>query len=532
MRKLLLFVFLAALVLTACSTTSPSTAPTTQLAATTSASLSSTPTTTPSPIPTYTRQPATATITPSPTVPIPRDRPMIAYQSSSTGTPLILLDPADGASYTFEFPADTIFATPFLDGLSPDARYFVYFQGGTINEYDFLDASPPDFGMRVLDLDSREVIFSMPLLNLDFPRDLEPIVAMTEDQYWMVQSDHEAKLADMNYTMQRTVLDHLRTAAWAPDGSLLAFASQDPGPYSDMYFFEPSERKAWKVTDEMAHVYDLTWAPDSATIALETTLYERHMHPVTTDLLTREGSLLASVEEPYFYGWLDPATILLLRESDYSDPGFNLEALSIMDGTRTPVWEGSFDYFAVAPDLSSVLVGSTQPTVPGQSPGLYLQMLDAETSHQLSESCCWKTAYWGSPRFTYAASAPDTGIFDVPQTGGTYGVSQSGELNLIDEGNWYLLPSPHGELLAAYGPYDSIKGLRIFDGEGALLAALSDERVTCLQWKADSSRLAYQIEDRLYLWEVGDESARQVADHLQTELDWWECAFHWTNEGL
>jgi hypothetical protein len=444
-------------------------------------------------------------------------------------TPLILLDPADGSSFAFDFPPGAIFATPFLDGLSPDAHYFVYYEGGTVGEYGSLEAQP-DFGMRVLDLDSREVIFSTALLSPDFPKDLEPIVAMTEDQYWMVQDDQAKKLEDMNYTMQRTVLDHLRTAAWSPDGNLLAFASQDPGPYSDMYFFDPTGGKAWKVSDEMAHVLDVTWAPDSSAVALETTLYRRHMNPVTTDLLTREGSLLASIEEPYFYGWLDPATILLLRESDYSDPGFNLEALSIMDGIRTSVWEGSFDYFAVAPDLSSVLIGSTQPTVPGQSPGLYLQRLNVETPLQLSESCCWKTAYWGTPRFAYAASAPNTGIFDVPQTGGTYGVSQTGDLTLIDEGNWYLQPSPDGELLAAYGPFDSIKGLRVFDGEGALLANLNDERITCLQWNAASTRLAYQVGDRLYLWEAGDESARQVADHLQTELDWRECAFRWVNE--
>jgi hypothetical protein len=530
MCRLLSFILLAALVLTACSVSSSSSAPPTQPAAATFAELPLTPTVTrPSTTSPSTHLPPTATITPSPTVPIPHDSPMIAYQSSSPDTPLILLNPENGSSFTFDFPAGAIFATPFLDGLSPDARYFVYYEGGTVGEYGSL-AAQPDFGMRVLDLDSREVVFSTALLSPDFPKDQEPIVAMTEDQYWMVEDDQAKKLEDMNYTMQLTVLDHLRTAAWAPDGSLLAFTSQDPGPYSDMYFFEPSERKARKVSDEMAHVFDLTWAPDSATIALETTLYERHMHPVTTDLLTHAGTSLMSIEEPYFYGWLDPVTILLLRESDYSDPGFNLEVLSIMDGIRTSVWEGSFDFFAVAPDLSSVLVGSTQPTVPGQSPGLYMHMLDMEAPLHLSESCCWKTVYWGSPGFAYAASAPDTGIFDVPQTGGTYGVSQTGELTLIDDGNWYLLPSPDGEFLAAYGPYDSIKGLRIFDGEGALLTNLSDEKITCLQWNWTSTRLAYQVEDQLYLWEDGDNSARLVADQLQTDLGWRECAFRWVNE--
>ncbi|MGW8251304.1 MAG: hypothetical protein ACWGO1_11730, partial [Anaerolineales bacterium] len=476
------------------------------------------------------RQPATATASPSPTLSIPHDRLMIAYESSSPDKPLILLDPDHGLSLAFDFPAGSIFATSFLEGLSPDARYFVYYEGGTVDDYGSLNAKPPDFKMRILDLNTQDVIFSAPLLSPDFPKNLEPIVAMTEDEFWREEPDREVKLKEMNYTMQMTVLNYLRTVAWSPDGSILAFASQNPGPSSDMYFFDPAKASARKMTSELGHVLEFTWAPDSSAIALETTLYDRHMRRVTTDLISHAGSPLGSVEYIYFHGWLNPTTITLFKEIDFGDPYFDLTLMSVADNSLTDLWETSFENYAISPDLSSALIGSSQPNEPGESPGLYLTMRDTETPLYLSEASFWKVAYWGSQRFAFAASAPNTGIFDIPQTGGTYGVSQTGELYRIDDGNWYLLPSPDNELLAAYGPFDQTRGLRVFDGQGELLASLSDEKITCLQWSVATNRLAYQVENRLYMWEEGDESARQIADSLQDPLHYGECGFRWVND--
>lgn len=264
MRQFFFSMFLAAWVLAACSKTSPS-QPSSNLTADTSPTRTSqTPSRTHPPLkPTKPRQPATATASPSPTQSIPHDRPMIAYESSSPDKSLFLLDPDHGLSFAFDFPAGSIFATSFLESLSPDARYFVYYEGGTVDDYGSLNAKPPDFNMRILDLNTQDVIFSTPLLSPDFPKNLEPIVAMTEDEFWREEPDREVKLKEMNYTMQMTVLNYLRTVAWSPDGSVLAFASQNPGPSSDMYFFDPAKASARKMTSELGHVLEFTWAPDS-----------------------------------------------------------------------------------------------------------------------------------------------------------------------------------------------------------------------------------------------------------------------------
>jgi hypothetical protein len=259
MRQFLISIFLAVLVLAACGESQPLAPTFTSQPNTLTLTIQpSTPTSTSTP------PPATATLSPTPTRSLPHDRSLIAYES---GDPLdkrlILADPSDGTASEFSFPGGAIFATPFLAGLSPDARYFVYYEGGRVEAYGQLAAEPPDFVMHVYDLNRREVIFTASLLSPEFPEDLVPIVEMTEDEYWRVETDRQAKLKNMYETMQSTVLNYLRTVAWSPDGSLLAFASQNPGPSSDLNFFDPASGEARRVTSELGHVLELTWAPDA-----------------------------------------------------------------------------------------------------------------------------------------------------------------------------------------------------------------------------------------------------------------------------
>lgn len=539
MRKCFVLILLVALILVACIGNQSSTRPSSQTLVPTVISQTSiaAPTieypspTTPSLTSTSTLAPATATVSPTPTASLFKGQALIAYETAgSSDKRLVLLDLSDGTSVEFNFPNGAFFATPFLNGLSPDARYFVYYEGGRVEMYDQLIAESPDFVMRVFDLDRQEVIFSTPLLSPEYPQNLKPIVEMTTDQYWMHETDRMVMLEDMYDTMQQTMMDYMRTVTWSPDGNLLAFASENPGPTSDMYFFDPLSGDAWRVTSEPRNVFGLTWAPDSSAIALETTLYYTQATRVTTDLLTRDGTLLGSVEYIYYFrDWVGSDKILLQRFIDFGDQFADLTLMSAIDDSRITLWEGSLEEFAFSPDLSSYMITSSQPNEPGQSPGLYLMMSGTETPLHLSESRFWKVAYWGSDQFAYGASAPDKGIRDEPQVGGTYGVSKTGELTLIDEGNWYFLPSPDGKFLVAYGPFDRITGLRVFGGDGKLLATLSDEKITCLAWDEATDSLAYQIGKILYIWQEGDEAARQVATQLEDEQDYRECGFTWVN---
>ena len=145
-------------------------------------------------------------------------------------------------------PLQDHFATPFLAGLSPDARNFVTFEGGqteSLYDAEHLRTSTPDLVLHVHALLSGKVIFSTPLLSPSFPQDLEPIAETIKDEWHFTFQD--APFEDVVAATQEMLLDYIRNVSWSPDGSLLAFACQNPGPSSDLYFFSPESGTAQRV---------------------------------------------------------------------------------------------------------------------------------------------------------------------------------------------------------------------------------------------------------------------------------------------
>jgi hypothetical protein len=203
---------------------------------------------------------------------LPLDKPLIAYEAGSDQNKILLLaDPAESTVYEFSFPSAARFATPFLAGLSPDAHYFVYFEGGQLErlyDVEHLRTSTPDLVLHILDLRSGEVIFSTPLLSSSFPQDLEQIAEKIKDDWNFTFQN--AGFEDVVAATQEMLLDYILRVAWSPDGSLLAYASQDPGPSSDLYLFSPELGIARRLTADPGNVLRTMWAPDSSFLVMET----------------------------------------------------------------------------------------------------------------------------------------------------------------------------------------------------------------------------------------------------------------------
>jgi WD40 repeat protein len=461
-------------------------------------------------------------------VALPLDGPLIAYEAGSAENKTLLLgDPKEGISYEFRLPATARFATPFLAGLSPDTRYFVTFEGGwleTLYEIEHLRASKADLKLHMLELGSGELIFSADLLSPSFPQDLAQIAETIKDE-WHFTSQN-ASFKDVVAATQEFMLDHIRRVAWSPDGSLLAFASQDPGPSSDLYTFSPESGTAEPVSTDPGHVVRVVWAPDSSTLVMDTSLYDRHAREDTTTVLSRDGSTLASFTSQvlFFHHWHDSTWAILYGATDSGDQ-FEPQAISTTDGTTTLLWDRSFADIAFSPDLSTFLLASSMPSAPAPPcPGLFLGRLEDGSLLTLSEgNRGWGVAYWGSARFAFAASSIEEG---------TIGVTPDGERVTIDEGVWKLAASPNGGYLAGYHKYHPsylpgiVPGLRVFDGTGELLESVEDINVTCVGWNAASTALAYQVERRLYLWDAAPGSTRLVSDQLNEKA----CSFKWVRD--
>ncbi len=457
----------------------------------------------------------------------PINRPLIAYQVISASNQFLLLaDPAENAIYKFSLPAEAHFATPFLAGLSPDARYFVYFTGGQLeNLYGIenLVINTPDLALHVLDLRNGKVIFSTPLLSPAFPQDLTQIAEKIKDDWTFANFD--TPFEEVLAATQQEMLNYIRNVAWSPDSSLLAFAAQNPGPSSDLYFFSPEKGTAWRVSTDPAHILNTVWAPDSSTLYTVTSLYDQQAREDTTYMLSRDGSLLLSYTSQvwFFYDWHDSTNAFIHAGTDSGDD-FEVKLASAADGTITPLWDGSYAHIVFTPDLSTFLVSSNMPSAPlPPSRGLFLGRVSDGSLVKLSGMRGWGVTYWGSERFAFAASSHD---------GGTIGITAEGKVAPIDDGVWNLAASPDHNYLAAYSFYlmkdnpHYLSGLRVFDENGTVISSLDDVHVGCVAWTAASSALAYQEEDSLYLWDVASGTSRLISGGLNPD----ECAFKWVQE--
>ncbi len=477
------------------------------------------------PTPTPTEQlPATSSFTLQPGKPHPMGRHLIAYQAANAQDKiLVLADPAENTLYEYKFPATAHFATPFLAGLSPDGRYFVYFEGGWLDAAasNRLRADKPDLVLHVRDLNSGEDIFSAPLLSPSYPQDLAQIAGMIKDD-WMFQ-DHAFE--DVVKVTQGFMLEYIRSVAWSPDSSLLAFASQNPGPSSDLYLLDLENRTARRVDTDPYHILRTVWAPDSSALILDSCLYSSQAPEVNSYLLSREGSALVSFprSEKVIDGWHDATYAIQYRFFDGGD-NHSVDAISARDGTISVLWEGSFADIAFLPDLSAFLLSSSFPSLPAPDhAGLYLGKRGDLDLLTLSENLGWQVEYWGSGRFAFAASSTDEG---------TIGVTLDGERLVIDERGWGLAASPGSRYLAGYfasrpNYYPGrLPGLRVFDGSGQVIESLDNINVVCVRWNAAATALAYQAESRLYLWDAASGSTRLVS----TGLDEQGCAVAWVQD--
>jgi len=453
---------------------------------------------------------------------------LIAYQVREGESQVLrLADLLEEVAYEYTFPPTARFATPFLAGLSPDAKYFAYFEGGwleTLYEYEYLRANTPNLILHVLDLRSGEIIYSASLLSPAFPQDLLQVAETIKDDWWFTSSSYT--LEDVAAATEEYMLDHIRSIAWSPDGSLLAFAAQDPGPTTDLYLFSPGDGKATRVSSDAGHIVQAVWAPDSSALAVITNLYSRQAAELTTSFISRHGTLLDSFSSQiYFFNrWHDGTHAIIYGGTDSGDY-FGVKVFTTTDGSTSLLWEGSYGDIAIAPDLNTFLSSSHIPTAPiPPHRGLYLGTFAEPTLLTLDDNWGWRVAWWGSEQFQFAASSPDEG---------TIGVTAGGERVRIDDRYWILEASTDGSYLAGYNfnhPSQVpgiLPGLHIFDSSGTLIEAVEGVNVRCVGWDAESTRLVYQAEGGLFQWQARSGEIQQVAEQLNKEA----CGFAWVRQG-
>jgi len=438
---------------------------------------------------------------------LPHTGPLLAYMVNNT---LTLVDVDNLKNKVFTFENDASFS---LDGLSPHARYFAFFRGGTLEpNSNYLTAVDNDFSLVILDLINGEPIYSERLINKDYPANLEPMaLEIAENDL----SYKDEAISDI----QMALIDGIRTLAWTSDGDLLAFSSQSRSPSSDLFFYSPILNDSWRVSSEPWNVQSATWAPDSNQIAVSTMEYSRHGAPTITFVFSRDGKLILTNKLGWFAGWANSQQILKTQGTDYGDGSYDLEAINVSNGSSVMLWPYSYADLAMSPDLKDMVITSNEDVLGQENAleGLIGEIPRSSNPLLLSDARNWITEYWGSDQFEFAAAAPKEG---------TVGIQKDGTLVKIDNTPWNLTPSPDSKILALYGAgtisfteAPSSKGLRVVDHTGYLVQILSHSPVYCVEWRPDSSGLAFGSADGLYYWDSFTKSV-QLIDKSQSCGKW------------
>jgi hypothetical protein len=458
--------------------------------------------------------------TPVPALDLPHDSPLLAYFTwSGSGKKLHLVDPYSLASAEFRFPPGTILPNPATSGVSPDARFFTMFRGGTLyRSSQYLSSVSTDFQLQIMDLQTQRVVFTQNLVSPEYPSNMEPIATYLSSYYpFDLMSDDEI-IKETQYAL----LAGLLSVAWSPDASLLAFASQAPGPSSDMYFYSPSADTSWRASSEIGHVQSLAWAPDSANIALITALWQSQGADEITYVHSRDGHLQLTDSDGYFLQWGSSQFILKSHGVDYGDGYSDLRAISTSSDLQLTLWEETFSDFAALPDLSSLVLARTEiPPYEKTPPGLFWKSTGWNPPESLSPALYWDVEYWGSRPFVFAAAAPGQG---------TFGLDIHGDLTRLDALPWKMEPSPDSSRIALFaygvsGPFDlddGPYGLIVLDSTSLIKEEVTDYAVHCVRWSPDSHGLAYESGGELYVWDPSTSTSRDIG-----AIEPWGCDFRW-----
>jgi hypothetical protein len=320
--------------------------------------------------------------------------------------------------------------------------------------------------------------------------------------------------------IQSAIVYGIQTLAWTTDGGLLAFASQNRSPSSDLFFYSPVLNDSWRVSSEPWNILSATWAPDSNQIAVSTMEYSRHGAPTITYVFSHDGKLILTNRSGWFAGWANSQEILKTMGTDYGDGSYDLEAINVSNGSSEMLWPYSYADLSMSPDLKDMVITSNEDVLGLENPleGLIGEIPRSSDPLLLSGAKNWITEYWGSDQFEFAASSPKEG---------TVGIKHAGSFIQIDSLPWEMASAPDSSLLALYGDgYISFaeapgsKGLRVVDYAGNFIQILSHSPVHCVEWKPDSSGLAFGSKDGLYYWNAASNSVLLIDEDPSCDIKW------------
>lgn len=229
------------------------------------------------------------------------------------------------------------------EGMSPDKRFYAYITG-----YNDTSAFPK---LVVLDIENQTSILELELSGSILKGD---------------QGGMDSGVGDPTFEAFRA-MQFLRSLAWSPDGTKLAFIAAIEGDSANVYLFDRAAQSVTRITDEVGHAFELNWSPDGQLLEyLSANSFGTGAGAIMEGLWVYEVQsnqyqLLENLETSgeTFLAWTDNSHFLITSWSSICE-NYNLRLVNATRFLNKPIVTGCFSGIAYDPEQKHGLFAVTE----------------------------------------------------------------------------------------------------------------------------------------------------------------------------
>lgn len=321
---------------------------------------------------------------------------------ASNGIEYVALDAMGRSQRVLLLPAEVNDADPANSlqsmQISPNGKWLAFYTGSAGDCGSPISASGTyDLALNLVDLSTNVVVKIADLLPPDYPANFQKNAQDLIAQGTSLGGMNEDSLIP---ALQNAFLCGLRSLAWSPDGSLLAFAGAMDGPSSDTYLYDTVTQKINRLSSGPEEVQWLKWSPDGKWIlqggawqlgeGMSYDIYASSRDGATVEALSTSTSGIVA--------WLNDFTYLEY-DSQNGLGNHDLRSVNVQTGEIRNLWKGPFDNYAIDPKQNTLAVSAIPD--PNQWAGsLYLVQLTNGSSTKIQDGV-WNIQPFPVDRYSF-----------------------------------------------------------------------------------------------------------------------------------
>jgi hypothetical protein len=371
-----------------------------------------------------------------------------------------------------------------LVGLAPDGAYYAYYTGST---------ETADLTLVLYDLNTESIATEIPLLSSDYPDNFQELADELIASGNIPRALGRFGPEEMAKELQNAFEYGIETMAWSPDGHYLAFSGQMEGPSSDLYVLDLETMEITRLTSGTSMMERIGWSPDGHWIRHASFYFVGAGYRVTNYAASRDGSEVISFPAEVGLGWGPWLTtdLYLAHESDNGPGMYDLMVMNASSGGVQTIFDGAFYDYALDPESNTILLQSYHFFDDDPQEGLYrIQASEPYTVTPLSNSGLRYFEYIGLEGFPFIGT---------PFEQGTVLIRSDGSMEPIS--NQYLSwePAPDPRMLALYSPQGNDRLWIYYSNWDQHLDVYSGS-VQWVRWGPDSDILIYSTNQELHAY--------------------------------